>query len=154
MVLSTFHFLSHSEYPHFMEPDGSSPCPQQPTASPYCVITLSYSAGLIGRWYDLRMQTDTVITGSRGFIKCSGITIRWWWWWPWYVVGSNSSRPDIQKPRQMKIIELLVYRYEKCVEVKADCTEKYQSFFKNLFHLEIFSGRKRLHPTTYLQLCR
>ena len=50
-----------------------------------------------------------------------------------YVGGSQTFRPDIQKPRQMEndvrdiysaIYELLVHRCENCVQIKGDCVEK------------------------------
>ena len=49
-----------------------------------------------------------------------------------YVIGSKSSRPDIQKPRQMEN-DVRVYSaiygeanvsVEKCVEIKGDYVEK------------------------------
>ena len=40
----------------------------------------------------------------------------------------QSFQPDIQKPRQMEnavsYYELLVHRWEKCVEIKGDYVEK------------------------------
>ena len=74
-----------------------------------------------------------------------------------YVVGSKSFRPDIQKPRQMKMLwgiysaiyELLVHRCEECVEIKGDYVEKQQSCFISVT-LKSWSGRKLLDPTAYV----
>ena len=48
----------------------------------------------------------------------------------------------------MKGIELLVYRCEKCVEIKGDYVGKWQSCFISVT-LKSWSGRKLLDPTTY-----
>ena len=46
------------------------------------------------------------------------------------------------------ICELLVHRCEKCVEIKGDYVEKYQSCFISVT-LKSWSGRKLLDPTVY-----
>ena len=49
------------------------------------------------------------------------------------------------------IYELLVHRCEKCVEIKGDYVEKYQSCFISVT-LKSWSGQKLLDPTTYVHL--
>ena len=50
------------------------------------------------------------------------------------------------------IFELLVHGCEKCVEIKGDYVEKYQSCFISLT-LKSWSSRKLLDPTTYVAIC-
>ena len=48
----------------------------------------------------------------------------------------------------LKVIGLLVQRCEKCVGIKGDCIEKWQSCFISVT-LKSWSCRKLLDPTTY-----
>jgi hypothetical protein len=74
-----------------------------------------------------------------------------------YLVGSESFRLDIQKPRQMerelayflKGTELLVHRCEKYVEIRGVCIKKWQSCFISVT-LKSWSGRKLFDPSTQL----
>jgi hypothetical protein len=45
-------------------------------------------------------------------------------------------------------IDLLVHRCEKCVQIKGDFTEKWQSCFISVT-LKSWSGQKRLDPNMY-----
>jgi hypothetical protein len=49
--------------------------------------------------------------------------------------------------------ELLVHRFEMCVEITGDCIEKQQSCFVSVT-LKSWSGRKFVDPTTYIdEIC-
>ena len=56
---------------------------------------------------------------------------------------------DKEPEHFLKGIELLVQRCEKCVEIKGDHIEKWQSCFISVT-LKSWSGRKFLDPTTYI----